>query len=93
MHLLLILAGIGQLALALGSLTIPTVLGWREDTAKLKNLTRQVFWTYAGYTWATNVAFGLGASAGQGDLPALRHQSMAIGRDCTTFSEGMSITR
>lgn len=59
MRLLLVLAGIGQLALAAGSLAIPRVLRWREDTAKLKPLTRQVFWTYAGYIWATNVAFGL----------------------------------
>jgi hypothetical protein len=59
MKLLLILAGIGQLALAVGSLAIPHVLRWREDTARLRNLTRQVFWTYAGYIWATNVSFGL----------------------------------
>jgi hypothetical protein len=56
---LIVLAGLGQLALALGSLAIPRILGWREDTAKLKPLTRQVFWTYAGYIWATNVSFGV----------------------------------
>ncbi len=56
---ILILAGVGQLVLALGSLAIPLVLGWREHTARLPNLTRQVFWTYAGYIWATNVSFGL----------------------------------
>jgi hypothetical protein len=54
-----ILAGVGQLALAAASLAIPRVLKWREDTARLAPLTRQVFWTYAGYIWATNVAFGL----------------------------------
>ena len=59
MRLLLVLAGVGQLVLALGSLAIPGVLNWRADTAKLRNLTRQVFWTYAGYIWATNVCFGL----------------------------------
>ena len=57
--ILLILAGVGQLVLAAGSATIPVVLRWREDTAKLRPLTRQVFWTYAGYIWTTNVAFGL----------------------------------
>src|SRR5262249_11999047 len=41
------------------SLAIPRVLGWREDTRKLRPLTRQVFWTYAGYIWTTNVCFGL----------------------------------
>jgi hypothetical protein len=29
------------------------------DTAKLRPLTRQVFWTYAVYIWCTNLAFGL----------------------------------
>lgn len=56
---LVVLAGAGQLALAAGSLTIPRALRWREDTAKLRPLTRQVFWTYAGYIWCTNVCFGL----------------------------------
>lgn len=53
------LAGIGHLALAVGSLAIPKTMGWREDTAKLKLLTRQVFWTYAGYIWFSHIAFGL----------------------------------
>jgi len=56
---LLVLAGVGQLVLIVGSLAIPKVLGWKEDTAKLKNLTRQVFWTYAGYIWSINLCFGL----------------------------------
>ena len=59
MRMLLILAGLGQLGLALGSLAIPRTLGWIEDTNKLRPLTRQVFWTYAAYIWATNVGFGL----------------------------------
>ena len=53
------LAGLGQLALIVASLAIPRVLNWRDDVAKLRPLTRQVFWTYAGYIWATNLAFGL----------------------------------
>ena len=59
MSSMVVFAGLGQLALALASLAIPRVLRWEEDTAKLRNLTRQVFWTYAGYIWATNVSFGL----------------------------------
>ena len=59
MRELVLLAGAGQLALAVGSLAIPRVLRWREDTALLRPLTRQVFWTYAAYILATNVAFGL----------------------------------
>ena len=59
MRALILLAGWSQLALAAGSLLIPRTLGWREDTARLKPLTRQVFWTYAAYIWVTNIGFGL----------------------------------
>lgn len=59
LHTLVLLAGIGQLVLIVASLAIPRVLGWREDTAQLRPLTRQVFWTYAAYIWATNLSFGL----------------------------------
>lgn len=56
---LILVAGIGQLLLIVASLAIPRVLGWRDETAKLRPLTRQVFWTYAIYIWCTNLAFGL----------------------------------
>lgn len=56
---LIVLAGLGQLAIVIGSLAIPRVLRWSEDVAKLRPLTRQVFWTYAGYIWTTNLCFGL----------------------------------
>src|SRR5436305_3478168 len=56
---LLVAAGVGQLILIAASLAIPRVLRWPEDLAKLRPLTRQVFWTYAGYIWATNCSFGL----------------------------------
>ena len=59
LELALLLAGFTQLAIAASSLMIPRMLAWREETAKLKPLTRQVFWTYAVYIWTTNVAFGL----------------------------------
>jgi hypothetical protein len=58
MTLWLVLAGVGQLVLAAGSLLIPRVLGWREETVRLTRLTRQVFWTYAVYIWGTNVCMG-----------------------------------
>jgi hypothetical protein len=51
--------GIAQIILVLVSLAIPRVLGWQEETQKLKPLTRQVFWTYAGYICASNLCFGL----------------------------------
>ena len=53
------IAGIGQLVLVVFSLAIPRMLGWKEETAKLRPLTRQVFWTYATYIWAINLFFGL----------------------------------
>jgi hypothetical protein len=56
---LVLVAGIGQLVLICASLAIPSVLRWREDTAKLRPLTRQVFWTYAAYIWSINLAFCL----------------------------------
>ncbi len=56
---LIFFAGLGQLALVIASLAIPRVLRWREDTAKLRPLTRQVFWTYALYIWSINLCFGL----------------------------------
>jgi len=65
---LVVLAGVGQLALALGSLAIPRVLGWRAETAKLRPLTRQVFWTYAGYILGSHVAFGLLSALAPGAL-------------------------
>jgi hypothetical protein len=55
----LILAGIAQLGIAASSLLIPRLLGWREETARLKPLTRQVFWTYASYILSFHIAFGL----------------------------------
>ena len=59
MRFFLMAAGLGQLALAAASLAIPRALGWREDTARLRPLTRQIFWTYAGYIWSFHVCFGL----------------------------------
>jgi hypothetical protein len=56
---LVFVAGVGQLVLIVASLAIPRVLRWAEDTARLRPLTRQLFWTYAGYIWATNLCFGL----------------------------------
>ena len=56
---LIISAGIGQLGLVAASLAIPRALGWPEDLAKLRPLTRQVFWVYAAYIWCTNLALWL----------------------------------
>lgn len=53
------LAGCAQVTLALGSLAIPRALKWRLELAKTGPLTRQMFWTYAGYIFAINLSFGL----------------------------------
>jgi len=63
MKTLLILAGLGQLVLALGSLALPMMLRWRDDTAQLRPLTRQVFWTHSAYIWLTNICFGVISAA------------------------------
>ena len=60
----ILLAVARQLVIVIGSLAIPVVLKWGADVAKLRPLTRQVFWTYAGYIWATNLCFGLISVAG-----------------------------
>jgi hypothetical protein len=56
---LVFLAGVGQIVLALASLAIPRVLRFREETAKLRPLLREMFWTYAGYILGMNLSFGL----------------------------------
>lgn len=67
---LIFLAGAGQLCLVAASLMIPHVLRWKEDTANLRPLTRQVFWTYAAYIWGTNLFFGIVSVAMPGELIA-----------------------
>jgi hypothetical protein len=58
-HGLLVCAGMAQLILVVASLAIPRWLNWKGELANLRPLTRQVFWTYAGYIWVTNLSFGL----------------------------------
>jgi hypothetical protein len=57
------LAGLGQLALAAASTAIPRVLRWRQETAVLRPLLRQLFWIYAAYILGFHVAFGLLSSS------------------------------
>jgi hypothetical protein len=55
--MMLIAAGAGQIALALSSLAIPRLLGWRQELAGVRPLTRNLFWTYAGYTFGIHLWF------------------------------------
>lgn len=76
--LLVFLAGIGQLCLVSGSLMIPVALRWSEDVAKLRPLTRQIFWTYAAYIWSTNLFFGIVSVTIPGELIAGSPVSSAL---------------
>ncbi len=58
-QLLLILAGVGQICLVIGSMAIPKILGWRNELAKVKPLLKHIFWVYAIYILLTNLSFGL----------------------------------
>lgn len=58
MRQLLILAGWGQIGLALASLAVPRVLDWSKDMERMRPITRQIFQTYAVYIWATNLFMG-----------------------------------
>lgn len=62
------LAGLGQIALALSSLAIPRLLGWNEELAQLRPLTRSVFRTYSAYIFAINLWFGVMSVAAAGAL-------------------------
>lgn len=56
---LLMAAGAGQVGLFCASFMIPKLLRWKEELAKLRPLTRQVYWTYAAYILVINLCFGL----------------------------------
>lgn len=59
MQNLLMLAGVGQILLCLGSLFIPKLLNWNSELAKLSPLIRNIFWVYAAYILTTNFSFGI----------------------------------
>lgn len=78
-------AGVVQLLLAAASLAIPRVLHWRQDTAKLPLLTRQVFWTDAAYIWITNVCMGLVSLLMAQRLIAIYYVSIAVNGYMTLY--------
>src|SRR5258708_39109200 len=53
------LAGVGQIALVIGSIAIPKMLKWRQELSKVQPLIKQMFWTYAAYILVINLCFGL----------------------------------
>lgn len=72
---LVFICGILHIALAIGSSIIPKVLNWNAEFAKVKPLTRQMFWTYAAYILVINVCFGLVSIWGTQEL--LNHSFLA----------------
>jgi hypothetical protein len=56
---LIFLAGLGQIALATGSVVIPKLLNWSNEMAKVQPLIKQIFYTYACYILVFNLSFGL----------------------------------
>ncbi|WP_345955410.1 hypothetical protein [Mucilaginibacter sp. PAMB04168] len=65
---MLLLAGVGQVILSLGSLAIPHILSWRKELAKVQPLIRQMFWTYAAYILVINFCFALVSLLARYDL-------------------------
>jgi hypothetical protein len=59
LELALKLAGLGQIGLAVSSLTFPALLGWRRDLAPLRPMLRRFFWIYAAYIFGINLSLGL----------------------------------
>jgi hypothetical protein len=59
LKILIILCGIGHIALGLGSLVIPQMLDWKSALSAVPTLIRQIFWTYAGCILSINIFFGI----------------------------------
>jgi len=72
------LAGLAQIALALGSLAIPRVLKWRAELANVQPLIKQMFWTYAAYIFVINLCFGLISFFDDQDLSNGSHLSALL---------------
>ncbi|MFH5806101.1 hypothetical protein [Alienimonas sp. DA493] len=62
------LAGIGQLGILIASALVPFRLEWKTALGGLPALHRQMYWTYAVYTFGTILAFGLIAAGLPGEL-------------------------
>jgi hypothetical protein len=73
-----ILAGIAQMALALGSLTIPQILNWRDKLVQTNTLIRRIFWGYAAYIFTINLSFGLLSAFNSGELTNGSHLGTII---------------
>lgn len=59
LHIGLHISGYSLIALAIGSLWIPKVLGWKESLATLPPLMRELWWTYSAYVWGSHIFFAV----------------------------------
>ena len=59
LKLLILVCGLGHIALSIGSLAIPKALQWNMHLKNLQPLLRQMFWTYAAYILVINLSFGV----------------------------------
>nr|WP_294949448.1 hypothetical protein [uncultured Mucilaginibacter sp.] len=67
-HQLLQLAGLAQIVLAVVSVAIPKVLGWKPELAKLKTVVKQMVWVHGAYILVINLCLGLVSFFAAGDL-------------------------
>lgn len=56
---LVVVGGIGNLAVLIASALVPFRLEWRKELACLSRLHRQMYWVYGGYVVLSIVAFAL----------------------------------
>jgi hypothetical protein len=54
---LILVAGVGQLAVLVASAVVPFRLNWRDELRGLSRLHRQMYWVYGGYVVLSIVAF------------------------------------
>jgi hypothetical protein len=56
---LIVVAGVGQLAVLIAAALVPLRLNWHEELRSLSRLHRQMHWVYGGYVVLSIVAFAL----------------------------------
>ncbi len=53
------IGGYSLIALCIGSLWIPKMLGWKEKLTALTPLMRELWWTYSIYVWGSHIFFAV----------------------------------
>lgn len=54
----IVLAGLGQLAVLVASALVPFQLSWKTELSCLSRLHRQMYWVYGGYVVLAILSFG-----------------------------------